>query len=390
MRNVWTILKKEWDRVMKDKRLIISVILLPGLMIFLIYTFIGSAIDNISSGDQYQVVVINPTSDFASYYTNQTTYQITVTVGDEASLSTYESEIDNENLDLLVYLSSDILLYDGSNTKGSITLYYNPNSQTSSTIFTVFADYINDYQTQLNYELWGDQTSFTISIGNTPVNQDVISGMMLSMLLPMLIVMFLFAGVMAIGPESISGEKERNTISTLLITPVKRSEIALGKVLGLSVLSLLSACSSFLGIILSLPKLFQMETSFSLDIYSLGQYLMILFVIFSTVLVVVGLVSIISAYAKSVKEAGTLITPLYIFTILIGVTSMFSSTANTNYFMYLIPLYNSVQTLTSIFSFETNAWIYMLITISSNVVYVVGLIYLLNKMFNSEKIMFSK
>lgn len=390
MRNVWTILKKEWDRVMKDKRLIISVILLPGLMIFLIYTFIGSAVDNMFTGDEYQVVVINPTTDFASYYTNQTTYQITVTVGDEASLSTYESEVDNENLDLVVYLSSDLLLYNGSNTKGSITLYYNPNSQTSSTIYSVFADYINAYQTQLNYVLWGDQTFFTISTGNTPANQDVISGMMLSMLLPMLIVMFLFAGVMAIGPESISGEKERNTISTLLITPVKRSEIALGKVLGLSVLSLLSACSSFLGIILSLPKLFQMQNSFSLDIYSFGQYLMILFVIFSTVLVVVGLVSIISAYARSVKEAATLITPLYIFTILIGVTSMFSTTANTNYFMYLIPLYNSVQTLTSIFSFETNAWIYMLITISSNLVYVVGLIYLLNKMFNSEKIMFSK
>jgi sodium transport system permease protein len=75
----------------------------------------------------------------------------------------------------------------------------------------------------------------------------------------MLIIMFLFSGAMSIGPDSIAGEKERGTIATLLVTPVKRSEIAIGKVMSLSIISLFSATSSFIGIMLSLPKLLQME-----------------------------------------------------------------------------------------------------------------------------------
>ncbi|MCK7484757.1 MAG: hypothetical protein MZU97_03855 [Bacillus subtilis] len=43
-------LQKEWHRVIRDKRLVLSVMILPGLMIFLIYTFIGSAMDNMFEG----------------------------------------------------------------------------------------------------------------------------------------------------------------------------------------------------------------------------------------------------------------------------------------------------------------------------------------------------
>ena len=33
------------------------------------------------------------------------------------------------------------------------------------------------------------------------------------------------------APESIAGEKERGTIATMLITPIRRSDVALGKIL---------------------------------------------------------------------------------------------------------------------------------------------------------------
>ena len=42
MRNILTIFKKEFTRVIKDKRLAFSVILMPGLMIYLIYSLMGN------------------------------------------------------------------------------------------------------------------------------------------------------------------------------------------------------------------------------------------------------------------------------------------------------------------------------------------------------------
>jgi sodium transport system permease protein len=112
--------------------------------------------------------------------------------------------------------------------------------------------------------------------------------------------------------------------------------------------------------------------------------------LFSTVFVIVGIIAIISAYAKNLKEAGTLIMPVYILTILTGVTSMFNSGANQDLILYLVPMYNTVQSLTAILLFDPIAWSAIGITVLSNLVFVAMFIAILNKMFQSEKIMFSK
>ncbi len=269
-------------------------------------------------------------------------------------------------------------------------MYSNPNQISSNDIAGRFSNYINTYGATLSYDLWGDTSYINFDPQGTEIDEGSLAGTLLSSLLPMLIVMFLFSGAMAIGPESIAGEKERGTIATLLVTPVKRREIAIGKILGLSVLTLISACSSFIGIMASLPKILSFGDFNAGDIYQFGDYMMILFVLFSTVFVVVGLIAVISAYAKNMKEAGSLISPVYILTILVSVTSMFGSGANTNLFLYMIPIYNTVQTLVALLTFEAMAPTYLLFTVLANLVYLAMFVFILNKMFNSEKIMFSK
>jgi sodium transport system permease protein len=223
----------------------------------------------------------------------------------------------------------------------------------------------------------------------TPVDPNQMMGLIFSSLLPMLTIMFLFSGAMSIGPESIAGEKERGTIATLLVTPVKRSHIAIGKVLSLSVLSLMSSLSSFIGIIVSLPKMLAYE-NLDVSIYGVGDYLMLLLVLFSTVFVIVGIISILSAYAKNLKEAGTLITLIYLVVIIVSITSFFSQGAQNNSLLYLIPIYNSVQTMTAILSFDPAVVTYLLITFASNLLYTIIFIFILNQMFESERIMFAK
>ena len=81
------------------------------------------------------------------------------------------------------------------------------------------------------------------------------TGQMFSMMMPLLLMMFLYSGCMSVAPESIAGEKERGTIATLLVTPMKRSSLALGKVFSLSIIALLAGCSSFIGTFAALPKM---------------------------------------------------------------------------------------------------------------------------------------
>ena len=389
MKNILTIFKKEWDRVIKDRRLVFSVILLPGLMIFLIYSFMGNAISSFTEEEVQDVAIVAPVDDYISIYSNfETAETSNVSFIEASQIEEFKTRIDERDWELLIIFPENFETEVGTSIP-NVEIYYNPNEMQSQSAFSRYNGYLEAYRTILINDKFGDTSMFQTALTSTPVDENEAIGEMMSMLLPMLVVMFLFAGAMSIGPESIAGEKERGTIATLLITPVKRSEIAMGKVLSLGILSLISAVSSFIGIISSLPNMLQMG-DIDINIYGIKDYLMILVLLFSTVFVIVGVISVISAYAKSLKEANTLITPIYILTILVGVSSMFGAGATDQYFMYLIPLYNTVQSLTAILMFDPNTGIYILITIISNLLYVTGLIFLLNKMFRSERMMFSK
>lgn len=388
MKNVLTIFKKEWDRVIKDRRLVFTVMLLPGLMIFLIYTFIGTAVTNSTTQTIRNIAIVNASLTYKNYYDplidSNYTNVISITEDEEAS---YESQIDQGSWELLVILDPNIDMFDGNGDKPQVTMYYNPNETQSIYAYQTFHQALLNYENDRSIEIYSDTRAFVIAVSGTEVNQQQQMGIIISSILPMLVVMFLFSGAMSIGPESIAGEKERNTFSTLLITPVKRSEIALGKVLSLSVLSLLSALSSFFGILMSLPKLLQLEGT-NMNIYSIGDYALILVVLFSTVFVIVGMISILSAYSRSVKEATTTIMPLYIITILVSVTSLFNDNVSQNYLMYLVPIYNTVQTLSASLSFNPERGIYALITVVANLGYLALFVSILRRMFESEKIMF--
>ncbi|MEG1291146.1 MAG: ABC transporter permease subunit, partial [Lachnospiraceae bacterium] len=257
-----------------------------------------------------------------------------------------------------------------------VEIYYNSTSTESQTAYKMLEKILNGYEaTKAN--------KFDINPGaegyDLATKEDT-TAMMFSMMIPMLMIMFLFSGCMAVAPESIAGEKERGTIATLLVTPMKRSHLALGKIISLSAIAILSGCSSFLGTMLSLPKLMGGMEGMNASVYKIKDYIMLLFVILSTVLVIIAIISIVSAFAKNVKEATGWVTPIMIVSMLVGITSMVEGLCKTESIWYLIPLYNSVQSMNGIFS----------VTVISNICYTAVGVAVLTKMFNSEKVMFSK
>lgn len=89
------------------------------------------------------------------------------------------------------------------------------------------------------------------------------------------------------------------------------------------------------------------------------------------------------------QRAQTYVTPLMIVVMLIGITSMFGSGARSQIYYYLIPIYNSVQSMVGIFSFHVHGSL-ILTTIASNLVVTAIGAACLAKMFDSEYIMFHK
>jgi len=390
MRNIITVFKKEFYRVMSDRRLVFTTIFLPGLAIYIMYSFLGNVIGNeIEDIEEHTMIIYteNMPVEFSDYVTLQGAnieyfdYEEVlhdnivndILIGEVDLLirfpETFEEDIDN-------LITPDILLYFNSGEKYSESSYYQ------------FNNYLYTYAELIGYERYGDAYYSFILNTELIIDEDKAVGQGFAMLLPMLIIMFLFGGAMQIGPDSIAGEKERGTIATLLVTPIKRSEIAIGKVLSLSVIALFSATSSFIGIMLSLPKLMQQE-NLSITIYGLDDLLMLFTVLIATVLVIVGIIAVVSAYAKTIKEASMFILPIYFLSIIIGMSTMLSGEANPATLVYLIPIYSTVNIIISILTFEVTITTFLL-TIFSSLVYVSIFIYILTRLFQSEKAMFSK
>ena len=121
--------------------------------------------------------------------------------------------------------------------------------------------------------------------------------------------------------------------------------------------------------------------------YSFGNYTMFFALIISVVLVIISAFSIVSAFAKSVKEASSLIAPLMIVIILLGVFSMFTTAPAVG--LYAIPLLGSGFAFSSIMTFNISPLGFVL-AITSNLVVASALIVVLSFMFKSERIMFNR
>ena len=119
-----------------------------------------------------------------------------------------------------------------------------------------------------------------------------VAGMLVVSIVPLLLLILVFSSVMSIAAESVAGEKERGTMATLLATPIKRRDIALGKVLAITVIGLLIAASSAIGIFSGLPGI--MQGSVDINVYGPVEYVLLALVILSTTLVIVALITVVS------------------------------------------------------------------------------------------------
>lgn len=386
MKGISAIIKKEFARFFLDRRMLITTLIMPGLLIYLVYTLMGTFVSGIAGGEsRYAAAVENMPESIGAYFAGSP-FDITAAQGDADN---YKAQIADGTLDIYVVFpenfdeitsSAGQPGYDAPN----VEVYYSSSDESSAAAYSAFVAVLDLYEQTIanvfnvnmgeGYDLGGAQSAATY---------------ILSAIVPMVLLVLLYSGCMAVAPESVAGEKERGTFATMLVTPVKRAHIAIGKIVSLSCISLLSGISSFLGLILSLPNLMRgVLDGMDLSMFNAGHYLMVLGVMLSTVLLLVAIISCISALAKSVKEANSYVGPLNIVVVVVGLLSSLLGKGASPW-LCLIPVYNSAAVVTQIMSLSVTPLSFIL-TIVSNIVYASAFVFLLTRMFNSEKIMFNK
>lgn len=388
LRGMGAIIKKEFARFFLDRRMLLTTVILPGLLIYVVYTIIGSFVSGLAGGAGAYSVAVRNMSDYLSPVFGQSeVFEISdATESDDY----YKDMVSSGELDIYVIFpesfDADIteIVAGGGDSSPNVEIYYNSSNDNSSAAYSAFVGVLDAFEESIS-------NVFDVNAGSADydLSQTSAASYILSAIVPMVLLVMLFSGCMAVAPESIAGEKERGTFATMLVTPVKRSHIAVGKIISLSCISLLSGMSSFLGLILSLPNLMGgVIGGIDLSMFNAGHYFMMLGVMLATVLLLVAAISCISALAKSVKEANSYVGPLNIIVMVVGLLSSFVGSSGSP-FMYLIPVYNSAMLVTDVMALAVSP-LNFIITLVSNIVYAGLLVFLLTRMFNSEKIMFNK
>ena len=90
------------------------------------------------------------------------------------------------------------------------------------------------------------------------------------------------------------------------MTPIKKSEFVIGKIIALSLVGIASGLVSFFGLIFSLPSMMGGATL----ALGFGQTILLMLIMITMLLFFVGLGVLASAVANTVKEAGSYLGPL--------------------------------------------------------------------------------
>lgn len=397
--NIITIMKKELRRLFGDKNLVFSGVILQGLLLYVMYTLMGSFIGNIASVDEaysYRISVINmPESISGIIEASDIPFEVTI-IADE-NIAAEKEKIDADEADLLIRFPADfdeaVAVYDVTSAlipAPHIQIWYNGGTMMSLQAEGILRSLLYEYESTMakKFDINADAAEVMYDL-NT--GTDFAMNIMMSMV-PMLLITIIYSSCLTVAPESIAGEKERGTLATMLATPARRRDMALAKVVAISIFGVFGAAVTFIAMMLSLPNLMgvSMDTEIALmSSYTIADYIMILAIIISTVLVFISILSVMSAYAKSVKQANAYATPFMIVSMALGLSSLVTNGAVTNTTLYMIPIFNSAQSMTGVLNNEMSV-INIIVTIVANVVFSLIFVGIIAKMFGSEKIIFDK
>ena len=379
------LLKKELSDIIKDKKTIFAMIVLPLLLypvLMIIMTFIFQGMNAEMNKDVTTVLVKGETPVTFQGFIDETEYENLEFI--------YEKDENIENEYTLIFKNN-----------GSVEIEYDSSIEINGFSNGDFRDLLNDFSV---YEM-------STTLKNNDIQLDIIEqdeitfidmasstesmGVMIGQVLPMLLIMGVILGVISPAIDIISGEKERKTLETLVSLPVTSIEIATSKFITLVILGVVTSLLNIVSLAGSLWFLINGIVRSAENVFGDINFAQIIvpiiitsicFILFSGF--VAAITMIVTSMANSYKEAQNYSSPLMIFLMLPSYATMMPI-IELNVFTSFIPVINIALLVKEMFKFEPLG-LEVGLVILSNVLFCTLAILILGKMFAKEEMLFKK
>lgn len=393
LRNSWIVYRKELRDMLRDKRTIRSMIIIPVVAFPLLFTAIGYFVSKTQGQAQREksAVMIQGGQDSPKVLAALEAFS-------EIDIAPYQSdakqEVDDKKIRALVVIPSgfDAAIAGGKTEQVSIN-YYEADEK-SEMARDRLQQFFGDYRDQIAkaaLEARGLPPSllepFTVDASNiappSKVGAAIFGGW-----IPYLIIIFSFSGAMYPAMDLTAGEKERGTMETILSSPVSRTDLVIGKFLMVFSAAVVTAVLSLVSLGLTWSQRGKLgmghsALQMSIDPSSVLAVIVLLLplaVLFAAVLLAVAL------FAKSYREAQSYVSPLVFVVIAPAIIGAMPG-IELNWKTALVPILN-----TSLVSKEIIAGSYPWLSIAAifgmTCVYAAIAIAWAVRMFNREDVLF--
>lgn len=400
-KHVWIVFKKEVKDIARDKKTLITSLLVPIILMPLLFFVMSGSIDKMTKDINENITVAlsadSNTQEIRELVQNDIFANYPNIKLGEAVADPVQA-VRNDDVRFVIDVEQNFAESLAKGLPYSITIIYDQSDTKSSGSYGILADAINQYNQRVVRErLEGMNIDVQILepvkiVQNNAADEKTGGNMMMMMILPMLISILIAVGGIPAATDLVAGEKERGTFEPLLTTQSGRMSILLGKYFTVTLFSILSVIAQFIGVVVGSiisPGFLTMGeagTEISFYIPPAALFLSILITI-TLGMVFAGLQLAVSTYAKSFKEAQTYLSFFIFIAMVPAYATMMMQPDDIQMFMFIVPLLNTIASLKMVLGNVIN-YTYLGIALGTSVIYVIISLLFAASLFKKEKVLF--
>lgn len=324
-RIVWVLLQKELLEVVRDRRSLFLMVVLPLVMypvLFLVTTQMTMSQMEKLEAQRATVVIVGhaPPAPLAEILAKEDTLQIVTGRAEQAMALLTAHEVA-----AVFELPADLHSRIAATEPVTVVVHYDETDRVSVMTSERLRKVAKKWRdTIVDRRMVGEglpveiTRPLTLEARNIAPPQKV-GGYLLAQIVPMLIVMMIVLGAFYPAIEVTAGEKERGTLQTLLTAPIAPLEIVTGKFLSVFCVAVLTGAANIasIGLMFGMTQLVPEGATAKIDlglswttIGLMGVIAVLIGLMFSAVMMTVAVL------AKTFKEAQSYMTPVYLLCIL--------------------------------------------------------------------------
>lgn len=382
MRNkIFEVLKKELREVFRDKKSLSMMLIIP-IMIPLIILGMSAVFEG----------TIN--KDTSAYNKIGFAYELSSSELELTKSMNIDYVIDTEDNLKELFNNDEIYLYV-TKTDNKYTLNYNSNTESGSYASIIMDNYFSNYKNILQQDLLlnsGINPENILNVITVDSNNIGTTNFYSSYIVSyafLFIIMAITVSATYPATDTTAGEKERGTLETLLTFPIKSRDIIVGKLLSVTLSSIITGVLSLVLALIAFNianDTFTIYESAKITL-SAPSIIMSIFVIIVFSLFISGLCIAIASMCKSFKEAQSALTPLTFIALFPGMIA-FMVGVKSSTLLSIVPFLNFSLVFNDI-SVGIINYLEIFLMFISTIIYIVIVIWFIVKSYKSEKILFN-